>query len=91
MNWLLKYFKMTCEDTSPLISEMMDHTLPAGRRWKLKIHLALCGFCRYYETQLEIIRKLAVKLGQEETPAYKNIELSPQARKKLKDMIQHSH
>lgn len=91
MNWILNYFRMTCKDTSPLISEMMDHSLPTGRRLKLKIHLVLCRFCRYYKTQLEIIRKLAGTLGREESPGLESAILSPQARKKLQDLIHHSH
>ncbi|MEE9258764.1 MAG: hypothetical protein V3U37_04405 [Nitrospinaceae bacterium] len=91
MNWILKFFKMTCKDTSPLVSEMTDHNLPLLKRWKVKIHLAICKFCRYYKTQLETIRALARKLGREETKVPEDVALSPETRKKLKHLIENSH
>ena len=91
MSWIFKILKITCEDTSALMSEMMDHDLPLIKRWRAKIHLAICGFCRYYKTQLETIRELARKLGREETKVPEDVALSPETRRKLKLLIENSY
>ena len=52
MNFILGWLNLTCKDTSPLISEMMDHRVSFIKRLKIRIHLALCGVCLYYKGQL---------------------------------------
>ncbi len=88
MDFMFKFLNMTCEDTSPLISEMMDHRVSLLKRWRIKIHLGLCQVCMYYKEQLETIRNLSKKLGQEDVSVKKDITLAPQAKEKLKLMIE---
>ncbi len=88
MNCILKKFKLTCEDTSSIISESMDHRVPFGKRLRLKIHLALCEVCMYYKKQLETIRKLAQNLAREDTPANAGAALRPDTKERLKKMIE---
>lgn len=76
--------KMRCEDTSPLISEMMDHTLPLSKRLRLGIHLAICKMCRAYQRQLETVRTLARDLGREDTPLGPEVKMSEDCRESLK-------
>ncbi len=90
MMWMNRWFKITCKDTTPLISELMDHHLPFGKRIRLKFHLAMCQVCRFYQNQLEVIRALARKLGGEETPSQQQEVLSEQAKTKIKDSIKQS-
>ncbi len=87
-NCILKKFKLTCEDTSPLISESMDHRVPFLKRMRLKIHLAMCEVCMYYKKQLETIRILAQNLGREDTGLSPDVELKPDTKEKLKKMIE---
>ena len=86
----MQWFGVTCEDTTPLISELMDHNLPLGKRLRLKFHLGMCGVCRIYEKQLEIIRALARKLGREEDLTQKEAVLSDEAKSKIKDFLKQS-
>lgn len=88
--WMIRKLRLTCEDTSPLISELMDHNLPMGKRMRLKFHLAMCAVCRFYQKQLEIIRALARKLGGEETPTQQQVVLSEQVKTKIKDSLKQS-
>lgn len=89
--WMIRKLRLTCEDTSPLISELMDHNLPLGKRMRLKFHLAMCTVCQFYQKQLEIIRALARKLGGEEAPSQKQAVLSVQAKTKIKDTLKQSN
>jgi hypothetical protein len=90
MNLMLGWFKLTCQDTSPLISEMMDHKVSFIKRLKLKIHLSLCKVCLYYKEQLELIRDLSKNLGREDFPASKDEALPEESRQKIKQMIEAS-
>lgn len=90
MNTLTRWLKMTCEDTSPLISEMMDHTLPLSKRLRVRAHLAMCGMCRIYQKQLETIRNLARGLGREEPPLPPEIKLTEDCKQRMKDALKHS-
>ena len=90
LSWMARitrWLGVTCEDTGPLISELMDHTLPPGKRLRLKFHLGMCGVCRIYEKQLEIIRALARKLGGEDAPTPKEAALSEQAKARIKSTL----
>jgi hypothetical protein len=85
-----RWFKVTCHDTSPLISELMDHNLPLGKRLRLRFHLGMCGVCQIYKKQLEIIRALAQKLGHDGAPSQKEAVLSEQAKIKIKETLKQS-
>ena len=88
MNSIMKRLNMTCKDTSPLISEMMDHRVSFIKRMKIKIHLALCEVCLYYKNQLETIRNLSQNLGQEDVPVKKDVTLPQESKDKIKTMIE---
>lgn len=90
MNTMTRWLKMTCEDTSPWISEMMDHTLPLSKRLRVRAHLAMCGMCRIYQKQLETVRNLARKLGQEDTPVHPDVKLTEDCKQRMKDALKHS-
>jgi len=84
---LTLWFNATCKDTSPLISEMMDHPLPFSKLWRLKFHLAICEVCRYYQEQLKTLRALAHRLGKEEAPADPETKLSLEAKEKIQQAL----
>lgn len=85
---ILGLLKLTCQDTSPLISEMMDHRISFIKRSKIRIHLALCGVCLYYKDQLETIRALSKNLGRENSAVKKDATLSQESKNKIKKMIE---
>jgi hypothetical protein len=85
--WMIRKLHLTCEDTNPLISELMDHNLPLGKRMRLKFHLAMCQVCRFYQKQLEIIRALSRKMRGEDVPTQQEKFLSEHAKTKIKDSL----
>ena len=85
---MLGWLNLTCQDTSPLISEMMDHRVSFIKRLKIKIHLALCEVCLYYKEQLDIIRNLSQNLGREDCPVNTNETLPSESKEKIKKMIE---
>jgi hypothetical protein len=89
MKRLTRMFRVTCADTNPLISELMDHNLPLGKRLRLRFHLGMCGVCRIYEKQLEIIQALSRKLGGDDAPTQSAV-LSEQAKSKIKESLKQS-
>lgn len=88
MNFFIRRFNLTCQDTSPLISEMMDHRVSFIKGLKIKIHLAMCGLCMYYKRQLETIRNLSRNLGREDFPVKTNETLPQESKEKIKKMIE---
>lgn len=90
MGLMTQWFHATCRDTTPLISEMMDHTLPLGKRLRVRFHLAICDVCGFYKKQLETVRALARKLGRDEDPTQKEAVLSEEAKNKIKDSLKQS-
>ncbi len=87
MEQMMQWFHVTCRDTTPLISEMMDHTLPLGKRLRVRFHLAICDVCGFYKKQLETVRALAHKLGGEDAPTPKEAALSEQAKARIKSTL----
>ena len=87
LNTLFGWLKLTCQDTSPLISEMMDHRVSFLKRLKIKIHLSLCEVCLYYKKQLEVIRSVSKNLGREDYPANADKTLPQESKQKIKKMI----
>ena len=84
----MRFLNITCEDTSPLISEMMDHKVSLFRRLKVKFHLDLCEACLRYKKQLEIIKDLSHHLSREDFPVNEKEMLSPEAKEKIQKMIE---
>lgn len=87
MSKIFLLLKMSCKDMSPLISENMDHSLPLFDRWKIRLHLTMCKFCRYYQEQLEVLRKLSRYLGQEDFQTHKTGFLSQARKEKIKRIL----
>ena len=87
MNPFYRLMCITCKDTSPVISEMMDHPVSPVKYWRAKIHLAICGVCRYYKTQLEILTRLPDELSSENSPAEIDFSLRPESKPPMKKAI----
>ena len=87
MKLLMSFFKMTCKDVYPLISEEMDHTLSFGGRIRLKMHLAMCHLCELYRKQLEILQVLSQNLGKENSKVMETAVLKPETKEKIQNYI----
>ena len=87
MNPLMQLMHITCKDTSPVISEMLDQPVSSAKYWRARIHLAMCGVCRYYKTQLEILTRGTHELADEDSPAKMDVSLSPESKAQLKKVL----
>lgn len=87
MNPLMQLMHITCKDTSPVISEMLDQPVSSAKYWRAKIHLAMCSVCRYYKTQLEILTRVTHELADEDSPAKMDVSLSPESKAQLKKVL----
>ena len=57
----------TCRDISALVSRAMDARLSLGERLRVRLHLAICGGCRRFSRQAQILRRAARQLGEKGT------------------------
>jgi hypothetical protein len=60
----------------------MDASLPWHRRVAIKFHLLYCVWCRRYAAQLQILRKAATELPEQD-PAAPVLKLSDEARERM--------
>jgi hypothetical protein len=55
---------MTCKQIAKLISEGRERELSLTRRLMIRVHLAMCIFCRRLQNQLEFIHGLSQAVGE---------------------------
>ncbi len=46
----------SCKDVSGDMSRAMDERLPVRKRLAIRLHVAMCSFCRRYEEQIRLLR-----------------------------------
>ncbi|MGB3097042.1 MAG: hypothetical protein WBB46_09980 [Candidatus Deferrimicrobiaceae bacterium] len=81
---------LSCKDTTLLVSESMDRTLPLGRRLAKRLHLMMCVLCARYERQLFMMREVLKRVGAEENPpGPDDVTLSPEAKERIKKALNH--
>ena len=82
---------LSCKDTTLLISESMDRTLPLGRRLAKRLHLLMCVLCARYERQLFMMREVLQRAGADEDPLGPDeITLSPEAKERIKKALNYA-
>ena len=47
----------TCKEVSRILSQGLDHGLPATERVRLRMHLVICDACRNVERQFDFLRQ----------------------------------
>jgi len=73
---------INCREATRLISQAMDSTLPWHRRMAIKLHLLYCVWCRRYAAQVQILRKAAKQLPQDDLAA-PGEKLSDEAKQRM--------
>lgn len=56
---------LTCKEVSVLMSDSLDKRLPLRKRFQVKFHWFMCKNCARYSDQLNIIRRIARKYGEQ--------------------------
>ena len=72
-----------CKEASRLQSEALDRPLPLRRRVGLRIHLALCKWCRRYGRQIAFLRAAARGPGGDPAEPEPR-KLTPEARERIR-------
>ncbi|MDX1953142.1 MAG: hypothetical protein SFY81_13255 [Verrucomicrobiota bacterium] len=75
-----------CREATRLQSQALDTSLPARKFLGLRIHLALCRWCRRYGKQIVFIRSVAHKdKTHDEAPSRQ--AFPPEARQRIKERL----
>ncbi len=77
---------LSCKQASQLISQSLERQLSGGERFKLRLHLLICRFCKRFSQQLSLI-KLAVKKQVVNIENDEKIRLSQPVQKKITQLI----
>jgi len=68
-------------------SEGLDHSLPLFTRFKMRMHLIVCSWCRRYGKQVRFLRKAAHD-HSEDLETANNQTLSADAKERIKRSLQ---
>jgi hypothetical protein len=76
------FMMYSCKEASFLISKQEEGKLNLVQRMKLRMHLAMCEFCKRFETQSRFIARHAHRLPQQDLklPAEKKEAISENLR-----------
>jgi len=80
---------LSCKDVTQLLSESMDHSLPFGKRIRVRLHLLMCKFCARYERQLLLIRDTVRRIAAAaDTPGEPSVmTLSEEAKERIRKSL----
>jgi hypothetical protein len=76
----------SCRDIAALISQGMDEAHPLRKRLSIRLHVAMCSWCRRYERQLRLLREGARRYADAEQNQAGPC-LSPEAKERLRAVL----
>ncbi len=80
---------LTCKEVTHLVSESLDRELPFPKRFGVRVHLAMCKFCRRYRRQILFLRRASraceARAEQGELPP--SASLPPEVRERIRKAI----
>jgi hypothetical protein len=86
---------LTCKEASRLVSHRQDRPLSFRERWKLRIHLWMCGNCRRFERQIGLMRRLLRQVSRRAEIEVADQVLSAEARERISGTLaehqKHTH
>lgn len=74
-----------CKDITKLISDSMERKLSWWQRIDLRMHLILCGFCRRFQANVLVLRKLVTSEKLYDGP--EKAKLSVEAKARIRNAI----
>ncbi len=80
---------LTCKEVTHLVSQSLDRQMPFRTRVGVRMHLAMCRFCRRYRRQLLFLRKVGrwVPSRLEGNGAPPLATLPPDARRRIQEAL----
>jgi hypothetical protein len=79
-------FSLNCKETARIISEGLDHFLPLHKRVLIRIHLAACVTCGYFQRQVKSLTQLLCHCRDSEHLSYGPC-LPEATKQRIKDLL----
>lgn len=83
----MTHWMFSCKGVSQRISEEMDRRLPFYQRLMIRMHLAMCRFCRRAYKQMLCLRKISRDPILHEAGMDESVSLSPGACERIKEIL----
>ena len=80
----MAHWMFNCKEVSQRVSESMDRRLPLYQRLMIRMHGAMCRFCRRYARQIQCLREIARDLRLQEAGMDESVTLSLEACERIK-------
>ena len=80
---------LTCKEATQLISKSLDHQLNWRERFKVRVHLITCKYCKRFLKQLTVLRNAFGQVTQS-IEANDNIQLPAETKTRIIDSIESS-
>lgn len=78
--------RITCREASRIVNHALDEHLSPGERMALRAHLKVCRVCRYYLTQMRLLRRAIRRRasGEAQSGAPIGASISNAARERIR-------
>ncbi len=83
----MAHWMFNCKEVSKHVSEAMDRCLPLHQRMMIRMHLAMCRFCRRTSRQMQCLRDIARDPRLQEAGMDESVSLSPEACERIKENL----
>jgi hypothetical protein len=81
---------MSCKEVARLVSESKDHDLTWRQRMSMRFHLMMCRMCRLYQSNLEMLSRIARQAGDLViSRPVSDATLPETAKRRIKDRLSH--
>ena len=77
----------SCQEASLRVCESMDRHLSLHQRMMIRMHLAMCRFCRRFHRQMQCLRDIARDPRLQEAGMDESVSLSPEACERIKEAL----
>lgn len=78
--------RLTCKETTQLVSQGLDRKLSWGERVSVRLHFLVCEACRRFERQIEFLRT-AVRQGAAQLDEASSLRLPATARERIQSAL----
>ena len=80
--WLLRS-SQPCRQLVPLMSESLERRLSIAERFRMRIHMIVCDWCRRYLEQIGLLHQVMQVDGASQMTEATPVHLSAEARKRM--------
>ena len=77
----------SCKEATMQVCGLMDRRLTLVQRMALRVHLAMCRFCRRYHRQMKCLREIVRDPQLQEAGMDESAFLAPEACERMKEIL----